>query len=148
MRFKIFFFTLTVSSLIVGCASTVDNRGYEDEGVDFSQIKPGVHTQAQVLEKLGSPSTTATFKTTTWYYASKVTSSSAFFTPKVMTQRVMAISFTPNGLVEKVEEVKSTDFKDIVPSKNKTETIGHESGVLKEVFSNFGRMSTKKPKKS
>jgi outer membrane protein assembly factor BamE (lipoprotein component of BamABCDE complex) len=128
-----------------GCTPTIDNRGYEKDNIDFSSIKVGVHNQDHVMRLLGSPSTTSTFDPPVWYYATKVTATTSFFMPKVLDQNVTAIVFDKQGIVREVKTVDSSDFKDITPNKKATETTGLQSGMMREIFSNFGKISAKRP---
>lgn len=144
LRIKFSFIGLTY--FLSGCTPTIDNHGYERNAIDFSKITPGL-SQEDVLQKLGSPSTVSSFEAPIWYYATKVTETKAFFHPKVIEQRVIAIQFDEKGGVKSVKEVKDADYKDIIPNKAVTPTSGYESGVFKEIFSNFGRISNKSAKK-
>jgi outer membrane protein assembly factor BamE (lipoprotein component of BamABCDE complex) len=140
-------FSLIASfTVLSGCVAQIDNRGYELEGVDFTKVQPGVHTSEQVQQLLGTPSSTSAFRPETWYYISKVTSTKAFFTPQVLDEKIVAIKFNDAGIVETVTESKGEDRQEIKPVKRETKTAGHETGVLREIFSNFGKISAKKPK--
>ncbi len=128
----------------MGCTSTIDNRGYEPDNIDFSKVQKG-QTRDQVLQALGSPSTTSTFPPLVWYYASKVTARTSFFEPKVVNQQVVSITFDDRDTVSDIKQVDTKDFKNIVPSTKTTDTTGYESGVMREIFSNFGKISSRKP---
>lgn len=134
--------------LNMGCSSTIDTRGFNVENVQFDQIKPGIHSKEQVQNLLGSPSTIPSFDQNVWYYISKKTATSAFFKPNTLDQQVTVIMFNDRNIVTSIKTYKGEDAKTIKPVERKTETTGQESGILREVFSNFGRMSSKKPTKS
>jgi outer membrane protein assembly factor BamE (lipoprotein component of BamABCDE complex) len=136
---------LAILLLIPACTSRIDNRGYEHEGVDYSKIQIGVHTTDQVLEILGSPSSVSAFPPPTWYYISKVTSTRAFLTPQVLEQRAVAIKFNESGIVESITETHGEDVREIKPIKRETPASGYESNMLRDMFSNFGKLTTKKP---
>lgn len=133
------------ASLVVGCSPTIETRGFNAENVQFNQIKPGIQSKQQVRDLLGSPSTIPSFDQNTWYYVSKKTSTTSFFTPEVLDQQVTVITFDNQNIVSDIKTYKGEEAKNIKPIERKTETTGYETGVLREVFSNFGRMSTKKP---
>ncbi len=137
---------LLLPSVIIlsACTSQIDNRGYEHEGIDYSRIQPGVHTTEQVQELLGSPSSVSAFPPPTWYYVSKVTTTKAFFTPQVLEQRIVAIKFNQEGIVESVTETKGENAREIKPVGRETPTAGYETSALRDVFGNFGRLSSKK----
>lgn len=138
---------LTSASLITGCAPTIETRGFNAENVQFNQIKPGIHSKRQVQDLLGSPSTIPSFDQNTWYYVSKKTAATSFFTPEVLDQQVTVITFNKKNIVTDIRTYKGEEAKNIKPVDRKTETTGYETGVFREVFSNFGRMSTKTPTK-
>ena len=54
-------------------------------------------------------------------------------------------SFNNSNIVSDIKTYKGEEAKNIKPVERKTETTGYETGVFREVFSNFGRMSSKKP---
>jgi outer membrane protein assembly factor BamE (lipoprotein component of BamABCDE complex) len=134
-------------SLATGCSPTIETRGFNAENVQFTQIKPGIQSKQQVRDLLGSPSTIPSFDQNTWYYVSKKTSTTSFFTPEVLDQQVTVITFDNRNIVSDIKTYKGEEAKNIKPVERKTETTGYETGVFREVFSNFGRMSSKKPTK-
>lgn len=144
---------LSLASLLVittwgaGCSPTIESRGFNAENVRFDQIKPGVHSRQQVQEIAGSPSTIPSFDQNIWYYVSKTTATTSFFTPTTLDQQVTVIAFDNRGIVSSIKTYKGEEAKNIKPVDRKTETTGYETGIFREVFSNFGRMSTKKPTK-
>ena len=138
---------LALTVLNAGCSPTIDSRGFNAENVQFSQINPGVQNKQQVQEILGSPSTVSSFDANVWYYVSKKTATTSFFTPEVLDQQVTVIEFDSTGIVRTIKTYKGEEAKHIRPIDRKTETAGYQTGVLREVFSNFGRISSKKPSK-
>ncbi|MDF3034654.1 MAG: hypothetical protein K0R76_1608 [Alphaproteobacteria bacterium] len=136
------------AALSAGCSPTIESRGFNAENVQFSQIKPGIQSKQQVQDIAGSPSTIPSFDANTWYYVSKKTAATSFFTPTVLDQQVTVITFDNRGIVSDIKTYKGEEAKTIKPVDRKTETVGHETGILKEVFSNFGRLSSKKPTKA
>lgn len=134
---------LTGSSFITGCSPEINCRGYERELRDFKKIIPGTSTKESVEEQFGSPSTVSAFKPETWYYVSKTTSTTSFLRPKVLEQTTYAIVFNENNQVTHIFERSGDDMREINPVKRETPTVGHDTGLLKEVFSNFGKISAK-----
>jgi outer membrane protein assembly factor BamE (lipoprotein component of BamABCDE complex) len=136
---------LMLATFYTGCSSVIENRGYNPENVQLDQIRPGVHSKYQVQEILGSPSTIPTFDPNVWYYVSKTTAARSFFTPTVLNQQVTVVTFNNAGIVSAIKTYKGEEAKNIKPIDRKTETVGQDTGILREVFSNFGRISSKKP---
>lgn len=132
---------MCVSTFLVGCAPTIDSRGVQPDEIKMANIKVGIDRKGSVLEKLGSPSTQAGFNQNIWYYIHKTTSQSAFFMPDTMDQEILVVTF--NGdVVSDVTLLKGTEAKAIKPSQAKTPTSGYDSGVLRQVLGNFGRLGS------
>lgn len=126
---------------LVGCTAQIDTRGFETDHVAFSKIKTG-DTPEHVSKLVGSPSTTSAFPPTVWYYVSKVTHKKAFLSPEVLEQIIVAVEFDSNARVTHVREIQGEEIQGITHSRDITPTAGYESGLLREVFSNFGKIAT------
>jgi len=68
-----------------------------------------------------------------------------FLPQKFWIKQVTVIAFDKSGTVRDIKTYKGEEAKNIKPIDRKTETTGYETGVFREVFSNFGRISSKKP---
>lgn len=133
---------IMLGAAVIGCSPTIDNRGYEIETKDFKTIVPGVSTKEFVEEHFGSPSTVSTYPPEVWYYVSKTTAARSFLPAKVLDQKSYAIEFNEAGVVTKLLERNGDDVHEINPVKRTTRTVGQEQGLLREVFSNFGKIAT------
>ena len=71
-------------AIMTGCEYQVDSRGNAPDPKRVAAIKPGVHKRQDVEQRLGAPSTIATFDNEIWYYISGRIKSVAFFQPKLM----------------------------------------------------------------
>lgn len=138
-------YLLASLTMLSACTFQIDNRGYEHEGMDYSKIQVGVHTTEQVQELLGSPSSVSAFPPPTWYYVSKTTATKAFLAPNILEQRVVTIRFNQDGVVESVSESQGENAREVKPVGRETPTSGYETSALRDVFGNFGKLSTKKP---
>ena len=129
--------------LLSGCSPRIDSRGYNIETINAAQVNVGVDTQKTIQERLGSPSTVSAFPTTqqgqSWYYISKKTSATSFYTPETLEQHVLVIDFNSQGIVQNVRRFEGEHQIECV--NRKTETSGYESSLLRDVFGNFGRYS-------
>ena len=136
-----------LSVLGVGaCAPRVHNQGNELDPERLEKVESGKTSREQVLEILGSPSSTSTFGPEVWYYISQRVHTTLFFRPEVDDRKVVAIAFDESGIVSEIESVDLADGRAIRPVERATPTAGHELTVLEQVFGNFGRF-TKKPQK-
>ena len=124
-----------------GCTPKVETHGYVLSEDRIEEVKPGIHTRADVAELLGSPSNVATFNDTTWYYVSKRIEKFAFFDPKVLDQQVVMVKFEDSGFVEGVVRYDLADGQVIEPVPRKTVTRGKELGFFEQIFGNIGRFN-------
>lgn len=146
VRMRILFISCISGIFLSGCTPVIENRGYDLEIVDPSKVRIG-QTKDEVLSILGSPSTLSTFKDNAWYYVSKKVATKSFFKPDTLEQNVIIIQFS-NDVVTKIENLDKKHAVEVELSKNKTETMGYDTGILREVFGNFGRFSSNAPTKS
>ena len=126
---------------LLGCTPTVEVRGYVPDDDLIDGITLGVDGPFEVEEKLGSPSSVATFGGKTWYYISKRTESLAFFEKEVLDQRVLAIEFDEVGLVKDIRHYGIEDGRIIELADARTPTRGQELGFLEQLFGNVGRFN-------
>lgn len=114
-------------------------RGYVVDEKTMAQIKPGASKQ-QILDSLGTPSTTSTVGGDAWYYISqKVERKLAFSMQEVTDQRVVAVYFKNN----KVERYADYGLQDGVVFDfitRTTPTAGAEPSFLRNMFRSFGRI--------
>jgi outer membrane protein assembly factor BamE (lipoprotein component of BamABCDE complex) len=144
----VIFLLSTTGCGLMGCSPSSDTRGYDIELRDFKKIVPGTSTKQSVEEQFGSPSTVSTFKPEVWYYVSKKTETTSFFNPVVVDQRTYAVAFDVSGRVTQVVERTGDDMRIITPVARETPTAGHDHSLLREMFSNFGKISTQGGKRT
>ena len=131
----------TLLAALLGCTPTVEVRGYVPDDDLIGGITKGVDGPFEVEEKLGSPSSVATFGGKTWYYISKRTESLAFFEEKVLDQQVVAIEFDQVGLVKEIRRYGVEDGRIIEIADARTPARGQELGFLEQLFGNIGRFN-------
>ena len=127
-------------ALLTACVPTQDTRGYIPEEEAIAQVKPGV-TKDKVYDLFGSPSSMGTFDSNVWYYIEKKTEQVAFYEPKTLDQRVLAVEFDKEGAVTAVKRWGLKDGKVVEPVARITETRGKELGFIEQVFGNIGRFN-------
>lgn len=139
-------FSCVISCLALSaCAPTITNHGYNSEKIQVSMFKVGQTNQDQVMQELGSPSTISAFKEPIWYYVSKTTSTKSFFKPDVTDQQTLALTFTESGILKEMKIISKDESKDVKIVEDRTEPKGYDTGLLREVFGNFGRRWSAKP---
>lgn len=138
-----------VTFIISACSPFIDNRGFNHETLDISKIIIGSDTKETVMEKFGSPSTTALYpskpgnRDTNWYYITKQTSTKAFFKPETLNQQTIVVCFNEKGIVADILKIEGETVISMNPEK--TASTGYESNVMRDIFGNFGRYSARTP---
>ncbi len=140
------YLALTTASLIVGltisaCTPTIAKRGNAIDEDSLRQIKVGESTREDVARILGTPTQTSTFDDKIWYYIGRRTEQEAFLDPELIEQRIVAIRFTPEGKVEKVNEGTDKYAQTIDPVNAKTPTYGKEVTLMQQLLGNLGKPS-------
>jgi outer membrane protein assembly factor BamE (lipoprotein component of BamABCDE complex) len=131
-----------------GCqVATIDQRGYVPNAEDMERVKPGLQGKDEIREILGTPSSISAFNDDRWYYISKKTSTTAFFTPTVLDQKVVVVEFDDTGLVKDIRNYKLEDGQMIDPVTRKTPAPGRELGFMEQLIGNFGRFNSDKQSK-
>lgn len=121
------------------CSPVQTYSGFRPEynNVEIADPQVGVDTQDTVRQRFGSPSTTAVFDQTAWYYMTSVQEQVAFYTPRVTDRRVMVVRFD-GTTVAAVEKYGIERGRIIAYNDNVTPTRGRELGVLEQLFGNIG----------
>jgi outer membrane protein assembly factor BamE (lipoprotein component of BamABCDE complex) len=129
----------------VACAPlarpVVDHRGYVPDEQALASIRPGIDNKESIETRLGTPSTTANFDTTTWYYISAEEHNFLYQRPKITKQDVVAIKFDRDDLVSSIERYDMKDAKDVSPVARETPTRGKQLTFMQQMFGNFGKIS-------
>ena len=122
------------------CTPLTTYTGFQSVDAKPTDIKAGEDTKSTVLTKLGSPSATSTFDPNLWYYVTQVTERIAFYTPRVASREVVAVTFSKEN--EQVAELKTYTLKDgkiIDFAGRETPTRGREMTVLEQLLGNVSR---------
>ena len=124
------------------CAPVQTYSGFlpERNDVQIADPQPGVDTRSTVQQRFGTPSTTAVFDQTAWYYVSSVQEHVAFYTPETTERRVMVVRF--NGdTVSAVEKFGLERGRLVAYNEEVTPTRGRELGIIEQLLGNVGNTS-------
>lgn len=123
---------------IAACSARTASRGNAVDPVSLAEVQPGVHDRNEVERILGSPSSVATFDSNVWYYIFKRTESIAFFTPDVLEQQVVAVTFDQAGLVEEISQFTYEDGQEVEIVDRETPTRGKELTIVRQLLGTLG----------
>ncbi len=126
--------------LSASCSPIVENRGYVFDEKLLDQIKVNETISNDVMDILGSPSTTSAIDASTWYYIYSKAETVAFYHPTVTDRRVLAVSFDDDNKVNNLKYYGLEEGKIISYVDRSTPTRGRELTVLQQLFGNLGRL--------
>ena len=118
---------LLASVLLMGCTPVINQRGYlQDLDVEAS-IDTATDTKTTIQQRLGYPSTEATFTADAWYYISSVEKQVAFFHPTVESRAILAVYFDKDGKVTDLKHFTLQDGHVVDFETRETPTRGRDS---------------------
>ncbi len=119
---------------IAACTPVVNQRGYLPDPQVVQSITVGKDTKTSVSDRLGNPSTSATFSNDVWYYISSREEQLAFFEPVVQSRDVLAIEFDKQGQVADVRHYSLKDGRIVAFATRETPTKGRELTIIQQLF--------------
>ena len=131
--FAILFFQLNSCGLKV-----IENHGqiYE-ENINFKELQVGKTTKNEIVELLGSPSTTSNFDNEqSWIYISSEFKKFIFSDGSNTDQKILILSFNQNTLKNK-ELLSKNDINNIEYEETLTDSRGKKVNWIKDFFSNL-----------
>lgn len=132
---------LLAVSLITACTPMAATRGNILDEYQMKELQPGVDTKDDVMRKIGSPTTVAPFDDNTWYYMGQKTEKRGILDPKIVEERIVAVTFDPtDGMLDKVLE-RRDGREDIPLVQRKTPTTGNEFTVMQQLLGNLGKFN-------
>lgn len=137
--------TALVLAGVTACAPIRDVRGYVPDEEKVAAVRVGADTRDSVQEKLGTPSSTATFGDPTWYYISTEQERYAFFKPDVTKRQILAVAFSEDGKVADIRTYGIEDGQVIALVDRETPSRGKEMSFLQQMFGNMGAMPPSAP---
>ncbi len=124
-------------AILAGCSPTVQVHGYVPAQTDIAQVRPGVDTMESVVEKLGRPSSSGLLRDSSWYYVQTTIENFTYNPPRVVDRTILAVEFTPNGVVREVARYGLEDGRIVALTPRTTDTAGRTMSVLEQLFGNI-----------
>jgi outer membrane protein assembly factor BamE (lipoprotein component of BamABCDE complex) len=125
-----------LAASLSGCLAYegVINRGAIVDQRKAEQVKPGM-AAPQVMQLLGTPSTTSTIGGDAWYYVSqRIERSLAFMPQNITDQRVLAVYFDKSRKVTRVADYGMEDGKPIDFLSRTTPVAGPDYHLIQSLL--------------
>jgi outer membrane protein assembly factor BamE (lipoprotein component of BamABCDE complex) len=129
---------MTALLATAACESDIAARGNIPKPDKLAEIQPGA-SRDDVLQAIGSPSSTGTFDNNTWYYVGQMTEDYAFYATKVIDRKVVAITFDDNGRVAEIKNLGKDDSQTVQMVSRTTPTVGRDVNLWNQLFTNLGK---------
>ncbi|MCU0816740.1 MAG: outer membrane protein assembly factor BamE [Cypionkella sp.] len=125
---------------LAACSSVYRNHGYVPPEEDLAQLQVGTDTRETAAQKVGRPSASGLLNDTGWFYVQSRWEQRGIRPAQEIDRQVVALTFSESGTLQNVERF-GLERGQIVPlSRRVTETNVEGMGVLRRLFSNFGRL--------
>jgi outer membrane protein assembly factor BamE (lipoprotein component of BamABCDE complex) len=128
---------------LAGCIKNTSTQGYTYQSKEaiIDNLNKGNNSKSDILRKLGAPSSKSAFGAETWYYIFSKSQHVAFFSPEVIEQRILAISFDKKGRMTKLKNYGQDDIRELEFVSEKTKTEGHDLGLAEQLLGNIGKFN-------
>lgn len=135
---------LGAALLAAGCTAIYRNHGYVPTEEDLAQVAVGKSTRDDVATAIGRPSSTGVLEGSAWYYVGSRWKYYGGRAPQEIDRQVLAISFSPKGVVENVERFGLERGQVVVLSRRVTKSNIKGIGLVRELLNSVGRVSAGK----
>jgi len=125
---------LATCAALAGCTPVVSQRGYVQNLDAEAGVAAGLDNKTTIEQKLGDPSVQAAFSADAWYYISQREKQIAFFTPTILSRRVLAVYFDKEGKVTDMKHFGLEDGRVVAFESRTTPTRGREMTFLQQLF--------------
>ena len=128
--------------VLAACTPQYSDHGYVPSDTELALLQVGKDTRDSVAATIGRPSASGLLNDEGWYYVESRWKTLGAREPQEVDRQVVAISFTPAGIVENIERF-GLDKGRIVPlSRRVTTTNIKGKSALSQIFGNIGRLNT------
>ncbi|HID68701.1 MAG TPA: outer membrane protein assembly factor BamE [Roseibacterium sp.] len=133
-------FGVTLLVALAACSATYTNHGYIPPPEVLSEIGVG-SSREQVADVIGAPGSAGVVRDEAWFYTQYRVRSFTYNAPQVIERDIVAISFSTAGRVTNIERFGLEDGQIVQLSRRVTESSVRDIGFLRQILSNFGRIS-------
>ncbi|MEL0089980.1 MAG: outer membrane protein assembly factor BamE [Rhodospirillales bacterium] len=143
MRITLLSVCLLGALAISACSDVVSTHGQVLQTATIEDVRPGLATKQDIQAKLGSPTSTAAFDTSTWYYISQVRIRRSFFNPLTAQHRLLVLHIDGNYVLDRISMLDEDQSEEVTLVSRQTPTAGHKLSILEQLLGNVGRFVKK-----
>ncbi len=125
---------------VAACAPVFRNHGYVPVEADLAAVEVGKDTRDTVAEKVGRPTAAGLLNDHGWYYVQSRYRHFGPREPQEIERQVLAITFDDGGVVRNIERFGLEQGRVVSISSRVTESNIKGIGLIRQLFSNFGRI--------
>ena len=134
-----FLATVCASVLLVsGCVERIDRHGYTPEAAQIESVNLGRDSRADVVAKLGQPTTGGVLDQGGLYYVSYGMRHYGAFAPKEQDRTVVAVTFDDRGIARNIETFGSEQGQVVSLSRRVTDDNLRDTTLLRQLLASLG----------
>ncbi len=132
---------LTIITLLIlsGC-QTIEVRGQFVSDNAVEEINNKKLSKEEVSNLVGTPTYVPDYTSNTWYYIQRSLSKRAWFEAKIVTQRVVKVTFNKDKVIE-ATLLTDMQNENITTHNHYTKTHGTEQNGIQKFVKNIGRFN-------
>lgn len=124
---------------LAACTAQFRNHGYVPTDTDLAAITVGQDTRDSVLATIGRPSTGGILSDSGYYYVASRFRHFGPLAPQEITREVLAIRFSPAGIVTNIERFGLEDGRVVTLSQRVTDNNLRDTTFIRQLMGNIGR---------
>lgn len=129
-----------VAVLASGCTPINRYHGFTPSETELAEVQVGQTTKDTIVSNFGPPTSQGVTGGDSYYYVSTQFRHFGAFAPQEVNRQVLAIRFTPQGVVRNVERFTLDDGQVVVLDRRVTDDGINDVTVLSQLLSSFGRI--------
>ncbi|MEJ6402224.1 outer membrane protein assembly factor BamE [Yoonia sp. 2307UL14-13] len=129
-----------VLAMSAGCTPMNRFHGFTPTDAELASVQVGQSTRESVIESFGPPTTNAVFENDALFYVSSQFRHFGALAPEEVSREILAISFTPEGVVRNIERFTLEDGRVVSLDRRVTDDGINDVTVLSQLLGSLGRI--------
>lgn len=129
-----------LAALTAACTPITRFHGYTPSADELATVQVGQATRETVLASLGPPTSEGTLQNDAFYYVSSQFRTIGPFEPEEVDRQVLAIDFSPEGVVSNITRYTLDDGRVVVLDRRVTEDGINDVTFIGQLLGSLGRV--------